>query len=232
LLDRGSDFASYVDFDERLLTSASGLTYSLSMSAFVVRDARGRSPFWYAVYRDATGRRLKKSTGLTSKSKALEIARTLDKASSEARQQRLTEARTRELLSEVLQSVSGESLRVFTVADWFAHFSAQKVKSRAGQTAARHLLVMREFVEFLGARARLNIAAMTSKDVTLSRSPSGSLPTSMRIRHRHAQQQKASLLKATTTGSLSGSRKLAKNTAVARCRRRNSTKSQRCSALS
>jgi integrase len=95
----------------------------------------------------------------------LEIARTLDKASSEARQQRLTEARTRELLSEVLQSVSGESLRVFTVADWFAHFAAQKVKSRAGQTAARHLLVMREFVEFLGARAQLNIAAMTSKDV-------------------------------------------------------------------
>jgi integrase len=108
---------------------------------------------------------LKKSTGLTSKSKALEVARTLDKASAEARRGVLTEARTRELLSEVLQSVNGETLRVFTVADWFKHFVGQKSKSRAGQTAARHALIMREFVEFLGPRARLNIAALTSKDI-------------------------------------------------------------------
>jgi integrase len=135
------------------------------MSAFVIRDARGRSPFWYAVYRDPTGRRLKKSTKLTSKSKALEIARTLDKASREAREHRLTEARARELLSEVLQNVSGESLRVFTLADWFEHFSAQKSKSRARQTAARHKQLSKEFIEFLESRARLNIAAITSRDI-------------------------------------------------------------------
>jgi integrase len=108
---------------------------------------------------------LKKSTGLTSKSKALEIARTLDKASAEARRRTLTEARTRELLSEVLQSINGEALRVFTVEQWFTHFVGQKSKSRARQTAARHALIMREFIEFLGPRARLNIAALTSKDI-------------------------------------------------------------------
>ena len=80
------------------------------MGAFVVRDARKRSPFWYAVYRDATGRRIKKSTKLTSKTKALEVARTLEKASSEARQRTLTESRTRDLFSEVLQTVNGEGL--------------------------------------------------------------------------------------------------------------------------
>ena len=135
------------------------------MSAFVVRDSRKRSPFWYAVYRDATGRRLKKSTKLTSKSKALEVARALDKASAEARRRTLTEARTRDLLSEVLQSVSGDDLRVFTVEQWFGHFVTQKEKSRAFQTAARHEQMMREFIEFLGPRARLNIAALTSKDI-------------------------------------------------------------------
>jgi hypothetical protein len=113
------------------------------VGAYVVRDVRGRSPFWYAVYRDATGRRLKKSTQLTSKSKALEIARTLEKASNEARQRTLTEARTRDLLSEVLQSVSGDALRVFTVAQWFDHFAKQKAKSRADQTASRHRQSMR-----------------------------------------------------------------------------------------
>jgi integrase len=135
------------------------------MGAFVVKDARGRSPFWYAVFRDATGRRLKKSTQLTSKSKALEVARTLDKAYAEARRRTLTESRVRELLSDVLQTVCGEDLRVFTVAEWFAHFSRQKARSQGGRAAARHRQMMREFLEFLGARARLNIAAITSKDV-------------------------------------------------------------------
>jgi len=135
------------------------------MGAYVVRDARSRSPYWYAVFRDGTGRRLKKSTKLTSKSKALEVARTLDKAGAEARRRTLTEVRTRELLSELLQSVSGEGLRVFSVAEWFAHFVALKRKSCAGQTVSRHRLMMREFIEFLGERARLNIAAITSKDV-------------------------------------------------------------------
>ena len=135
------------------------------MGAFVVRDARGRSPFWYAVYRDATGRRLKKSTKLTAKSKALEVARTLDKASTEARRRTLTEVRTRELLSEVLQSVNGEGLRVFSVAEWFNHFVALKRKSRADKTALHHAQMMREFIAFLGHRARLNIAAITSKDI-------------------------------------------------------------------
>src|SRR5438128_682125 len=93
------------------------------------------------------------------------MARTLEKASVEARRGALTEARTRELLSEVLQSVNGEGLRVFTVAEWFAHFVGQKKKSRAAKTGARHSQTMRGFIEFLGPKARLNIAAVTSKDI-------------------------------------------------------------------
>jgi integrase len=102
---------------------------------------------------------------LTAKSKALEVARTLDKASTEARRRTLTEVRTRELLSEVLQSVNGEGLRVFSVAEWFNHFVALKRKSRADKTALHHAQMMREFIAFLGHRARLNIAAITSKDI-------------------------------------------------------------------
>src|SRR5436189_5919522 len=78
------------------------------------RTGKLRSPFWYACYTDALGRRVKKSTGLTAKSKAMEMASTLQKASDEARRGALTEARTRELLSEVLQSVNGEGLHECT----------------------------------------------------------------------------------------------------------------------
>src|SRR5260370_41874896 len=86
------------------------------------RNGKLRSPFWYACFTDATGRRLKKSTGLTAKSKAMEMARALQKAADEARRGALTEARTRELLSQVLESVNGEGLRVFTVEQGFDHF--------------------------------------------------------------------------------------------------------------
>jgi integrase len=97
------------------------------------------------------------------------MAHGLQRAANEARRGVLTEARTRELLSEILQSVSGDALRVFTVADWFHHFVAQKTKSRAAKTAARHQQLKHEFLEYLGPRARLNIAALTSKDIAAFR---------------------------------------------------------------
>jgi integrase len=143
---------------------------------YVVKDARKRSPYWYAIYRDATGRRVRKSTELTAKSKALEMARALQKASDEARRGALTESRTRELLSEVLQSINGgEGLRVFTVEQWLGHFVKQKRKSRSDKTARRHEQMMREFIEFLGPRARLNIAAITSGDIAAFRDQRHSL---------------------------------------------------------
>jgi integrase len=123
------------------------------------------SPFWYAAFTDPLGRRLKKSTGQTSKSRALEMARTWEKASEEASQLRLTEARAREVISELMRSVGGESLTVFTVEQWFGHFVNQKKKSRAAATGKRHAQTMRDFVEFLGPKARLNIAAITPKDI-------------------------------------------------------------------
>ena len=132
---------------------------------YVVRHPTGRSPYWYAVYRDETGRRLKKSTKLTSKSKALEMAHMLQKAAKEARQNRLTEGRARQLLGELLEGLNGESLPVYTLEQWLEHFVKQKQKSRADKTALRHEQVRREFIEFLGPRARLNIAAIISKDI-------------------------------------------------------------------
>ncbi|KAF5409465.1 MAG: Tyrosine recombinase XerC [Candidatus Udaeobacter sp.] len=134
--------------------------------AYVTKDARGRSPYWFANYRDHTGRRIRKSTKLTAKSKALEMARALQKACDEARRGALTEARTRELLSEVLQSVNGgEGLRIFSVNEWLDHFVKLKRKSHSERTAAVYAQATRGFLAFLGPRARLNVAAITSRDI-------------------------------------------------------------------
>jgi len=145
------------------------------MAKFSVGKYDKSSPYWYAAFTDPLGRRLKKSTGQTSKSRALEMARTWEKASEEARGLRLTEARAREVISELMRSVGGESLTVFTVEQWFGHFVKQKKKSRAGATAKRHAQMMREFMAFLGPRAKLNIAAITSRDIASFRDKRHSL---------------------------------------------------------
>jgi integrase len=134
-----------------------------------------KSPFWYAAFTDPLGRRLKKSTGQTSKSRALEMARTWEKASAEAKELRLTESRAREVISELMRSVGGESLTVFTVEAWFDHFVKGKKKSRAASTGERHAQMSRDFMAFLGPRAKLNIAAITSKDIASFRDKRHSL---------------------------------------------------------
>src|SRR5262245_33607830 len=132
--------------------------------ASVSKDSRWNR-YWYAHFVDSLGRRRKKSTGLTSRAKALEMAHALQRAANEARRDVLTEVRARNLVGEILQSVSGEGLRSFTVAGWFDLVVQQKQKSRAAQTAKRHAQLAREFIEFLGHRASLNVAAITPKDI-------------------------------------------------------------------
>jgi integrase len=137
--------------------------------ATVVEDPRNRSPFWYACFTTADGRRLKKSTKETNQAKAKLIAETLQRAENLAKERDLTEVRTRELLSDVLERTSGRGLRVFTVAEWFSHFVKGKRKSRADKTALRHEQMMDEFIDFIGSKANLNVAAITSADIAAFR---------------------------------------------------------------
>jgi integrase len=130
------------------------------------RNGKPRSPFWYCAFTDATGRRLKKSTGQTSKSKALKICMQWQRAADLARERTLTEERSREIISEILASVhGGEGLRTFTVRRWFDHFCKIKDDSQDPKTAVKYEQIKTEFLEFLGPKADLNILAITSGDV-------------------------------------------------------------------
>jgi integrase len=125
-----------------------------------------RSPYWYCAFTDATGRRLKKSTGLTARSKALQMCFGWQRAADLARERTLTEERAREILSDIVASVhGGEGLRSFTVRKWFNHFGRIKAKSRSQGTAARYQQLSKEFLAFLGPKCDLNILAITSDDV-------------------------------------------------------------------
>jgi len=132
----------------------------------VKRNGKPRSPFWYCAFTDATGRRLKKSTGLTSKSKAMQMCMQWQRAADLARQRALTEERAREVISEIVASVhGGEGLRTFTVRQWFDNFRKIKAKSQSPKTALKYDHVAQQFLDFLGPKADLNILAITSEDV-------------------------------------------------------------------
>jgi integrase len=133
--------------------------------AYVVKDARGRSPYWTACYTDAAGRRLKKSTKLTNKKKALELALALDHGEHLARSGAFTEARLRELLEQTLERVIGAPAHHYTARTWFDEWCEEKGKSRTPATAERYRQVARDFLASLGPRADLPLEHMTAKDV-------------------------------------------------------------------
>jgi len=94
------------------------------------------------------------------------MAQKLEDAVKLARQRVLTENRAREIVSEIVASVhGGEGLRSYTVRAWFEHFCKIKAKSRDHDTAVKYEQIKREFLAFLGAKADLNILAITGSDV-------------------------------------------------------------------
>jgi integrase len=139
--------------------------YVLTFMASVVKDPRGRSPYWIACYTDSTGRRLKKSTKLTNKKNALEVALALEHGEEQARQGVFTEARLRDLLEQTLERVVGVPVQHYTIETWLHWWHERKSKARPA-SAERYGQVVRDFIESLGARAKLPLEHIDAdKDV-------------------------------------------------------------------
>jgi integrase len=135
----------------------------------LVKDSRGRSPFWIHCYTSAEGRRLKKSTKQTDKKKAIEVALAVERAESMARQGTLTEARARDLIGEVLERTSGETLPLYTAEGWLREWLEGKAVSRSANTCIKYSHTVNAFLTHLGSRAKINIAAVIPKDVATFR---------------------------------------------------------------
>jgi integrase len=133
--------------------------------ASLVKDSRSRSPYWIACYTSADGRRLKKSTKETIRAKALEVALTLERAEHMAARNTLTETRARELIGEILERTSGESLPFYTAESWLRDWLRGKEVSKSAGTHVKYTHTVEGFLSHLGKRAQFNIAALTSKDI-------------------------------------------------------------------
>src|SRR4029453_1067680 len=137
--------------------------------ATLTKDYRERSPCWICCYTASDGRRLKKSTKQTDRKKALEVCLALERAEGMAAHGTLTETRARELIGEVLERTSGDTLPFYTAESWLRDWLHGKEISKAENTHVKYSYTIESFIAHLGRRAKLNVAAISSKDIATFR---------------------------------------------------------------
>ncbi len=131
---------------------------------FTVRKRPG-SRYYMADYTAADGSRRRVSTKKTDRGEASQFVASLIAAEKLAREGRLTEARARELISDIVERTSGEPLHFFTVRGWLNEWVAGKELSKAGNTALRYKAVVDSFLTFLGPSADKNLETLRTADI-------------------------------------------------------------------
>lgn len=130
------------------------------------KDPRGHSPFWYAAFTLADGRRAFRSTKSRDRKEAAEIARQWEKAADLGRGGSLTEVQARRVLDAILESAGQGRMNLQSVEDFFTGWIASKQASKAKGTARRYQDVLTPFLAHLGAAKRKGpLAGLTPRDV-------------------------------------------------------------------
>lgn len=125
------------------------------------------SVYWFARFRDERGVKVNRSTKQRDRSKAAEVARTLEHAAKLARQGNLTQDRARTLVSEILERTTDgtESIRSETVEAFFTRHVESLAETVSSGTLARYKGVMERFQAHLGPRAKRVLNGILPKDV-------------------------------------------------------------------
>jgi integrase len=152
--------------------------------ASLIKDSRSRSPFWICCYTSADGRRLKKSTKQKDRTKAMEVALALERAEGMAARGTLTETRARELIGEVLERTTGDTLPFYSVEAWLGEWLRGKQVAKSKGTYIKYAHTVDCFLAQLGDKAKRNITAISPKDIAEFRDAqiaSGKHPNTVRF---------------------------------------------------
>jgi integrase len=131
----------------------------------LVKDARGRSQYWYYCYRDANGRRLKKSTKETDRRKARIIGEGFEEAEDLAKRGNATEEQIRKVISETLARVNGKRVYDPTVREWLDKWLANEKSAVSEATLTRYRQVVADFLASIGPVGNQRLEAVTSEHV-------------------------------------------------------------------
>ncbi len=113
----------------------------------------------------ADGRRVQRSTKQSNYKKAQALADKWERAAKLAAEKRLGEAQSRQILSEIYQTLNGEPLASATAREYLTRWAERRKEDTADRTHAAYAQVIRDFMESLGARAEWDISQINKADV-------------------------------------------------------------------
>jgi hypothetical protein len=100
----------------------------------LVKDARGRSPYWYCAYTTADKRRLKKSTKETDRRKAKIVCEGYEAAEDSVKRGTATEEQVRRIMNDVIARVTGKRVYDPTARQWFERW-LESLKGEIGEAS-------------------------------------------------------------------------------------------------
>ena len=124
-----------------------------------------KSPFWIACFRLPDGRQTNRSTGTTNRQEAQRIANKYEDTSKDGRAGKLTEIRARKAISDIFAISNRDVLPSSTIENFMESWLKRKEMENGAKTHQRYETVIRQLLEFIGARARKDLAHLTSKEL-------------------------------------------------------------------
>jgi|SRR5436190_8391714 len=122
--------------------------------SIILKDSKGRSPYWYAAFTDALGRRLKRSTKTTDSELAKQIALEWEAAGKAGRAGRLIESQCRKVIAVIYEQATHKPLHFRTVRSWLNQWIEDKKSEKvAPRTLLKYEQIAKEFLAHLGGRA-------------------------------------------------------------------------------
>jgi integrase len=125
------------------------------------KDGRGKTPYWIAAYTDEFGRRRKRSTKKTSEKEAQRVLNGWLKAIDLKRDNRLTEARAREIISEIC----GQKIYVPSVEEYLTNWLKAEKPTVSEASYLKKDQAVRLFFRSLGDRKLQSLEAIAEADI-------------------------------------------------------------------
>ncbi len=126
---------------------------------------RTDSELWWGSFTGPDGKRVRRSTGTSDRTEALNILLAWERTAKDGRKGVLTEAKVRRVLSDILEQTTGAPLPGVTVGEYFKEWIEAKRKEKSGKTVLKYEQMGAHFIASLGARASLELGAVVSADI-------------------------------------------------------------------
>jgi len=111
------------------------------------------------------GRRTTRSTGTSEKKEAQRIANHFEDVAKEGKVKKLTESRARKTIADIYALSNQNILPSSTIKEFFASWLKRKELEAGEMTHTRYQTVVDQLINYLGARASLDVTHLNAKEI-------------------------------------------------------------------